>query len=174
MAKSDRSRLAIMVLAASTSALLDQFAKVAVRVSLSPCTHPPVSACDQVPLLGQAISVLRMENGGSALGLRQGLWVWTALAVIGLGIALVMTRWARAGISLALAAGLLVGGALGNLTDRLVLGQVTDFLSFAWGPERGIGINGADLALLIGALVATLSLYRALLASGAKAAAVPR
>jgi signal peptidase II len=160
MAKSGRSRMVMTLLSAAAIVGVDQLAKVVVRVSLSPCTHPPASACDQVSLLGHAVSVLRMENAGSALGVRQGLWLWTGLALFGLGIALALSKWSKVSVSMALAAGLLVGGSLGNVADRLILGQVTDFLTFAWGPERGIGINGADLALLVGAVIATGSLYR--------------
>jgi len=166
--------MAIPLVAAAAGLMVDQLLKVAVRASLSSCLHPPVSACDQVPLIGHAVTVLRTENGGGALGFRQGLWAWTALAVIGLGMALALSSGSRPSVSMALAAGLLVGGALGNLADRLILGQVTDFLSFAWKPDRGIDINGADLTLLIGAVMATGSLFRRQLRSTSGSDAAPR
>jgi signal peptidase II len=49
-------------------------------------------------------------------------------------------------------AGLLVGGALSNLADRLVLGSVTDFLATPW-----VVFNMADLAVVVGLFTFTLT-----------------
>jgi signal peptidase II len=46
---------------------------------------------------------------------------------------------------------LILGGALGNLWDRLVSGQVTDFLLFCLGSYQWPAFNVADSAIVIGA-----------------------
>lgn len=172
MAKSSRSMTMVTLLTVAGSVLIDQLAKAAVRSSLAPCTRPPVSACDQVPLIGHAVSILRLENAGSGLGFSDGFWVWPILALVGLGIAVALSRWSSSP-AMAVAVGLLASGALGNLADRLIFGSVTDYLSVAWGPIAGIGINVADLSLLSGAIVATGSLYRALFGASPSAATDP-
>ncbi|MDR2124571.1 MAG: signal peptidase II [Desulfovibrio sp.] len=58
------------------------------------------------------------------------------------------------------AMGLITGGALGNLADRLRLGAVTDFLDFHYGALHWPAFNAADAGLCIGAGLAALSMLR--------------
>ncbi len=80
-------------------------------------------------------------------------WMFSALA-IGVSIALIvwLRRLALASQAL-LVAGLvlIVGGALGNLIDRLYLGHVVDFISVHWGDAYFPAFNVADSAISIGA-----------------------
>ena len=59
--------------------------------------------------------------------------------------------WTRAAL------GLVVGGALGNLIDRVRLGQVVDFLDFRFWPV----FNLADTAIVIGAFILIIDVWRA-------------
>jgi signal peptidase II len=59
------------------------------------------------------------------------------------------------------ALGLITGGALGNLADRLHLGAVTDFLDFHYGALHWPAFNVADAGLCIGAGLAALNMLRA-------------
>ncbi|SEM62729.1 signal peptidase II . Aspartic peptidase. MEROPS family A08 [Gemmobacter aquatilis] len=66
------------------------------------------------------------------------VWRWTARAPHG--------PWARA------SAGVLIGGALGNVVDRLVYGAVADFLNMSCcGYENPYAFNVADIAIFAGA-----------------------
>jgi signal peptidase II len=80
-------------------------------------------------------------------------WMFSVLA-IGVSIALIvwLRRLATASQAL-LVAGLvlIVGGALGNLIDRLYLGHVVDFISVHWGDAYFPAFNVADSAISIGA-----------------------
>jgi signal peptidase II len=58
-----------------------------------------------------------------------------------------------------LALGLVFGGALGNLYDRVVLGSVTDFLDFYWGAWHFPAFNAADSAITAGAVLLILDLW---------------
>lgn len=85
-------------------------------------------------------------------------WVLIALALaISLALALwVRRRAARAGAArampLALGAGVLIGGALGNAWDRLVYGAVADFLNMSCcGIANPYAFNVADVAIFAGA-----------------------
>ena len=68
--------------------LLDQLTKTAARLLLPTClTH----GCPRVKVLG-LVELARVGNAGSALGFAQGLWVWTAVAVVGLFGTVVLAR----------------------------------------------------------------------------------
>ena len=79
----------------------------------------------------------------------------TLIALAGIALALVslvrQNLWGAAG------AGLLVGGSLGNLVDRLRFGGVTDFIDFDHWPA----FNIADSAITIGAILIIMGLMEA-------------
>ena len=98
------------------------------------------------------------ENRGVSLGLLSGetdtsRWMLVALTgTISLGVAYWMTREkARADV---LALGLVLGGALGNLIDRVQEGYVTDYADLHFGDFRPFMIfNLADAAITIGVVI---------------------
>jgi signal peptidase II len=55
--------------------------------------------------------------------------------------------------------GLILGGAAGNLYDRLIFGSVTDFLDFYWGAAHFPVFNLADSAITCGAIIVMLNLW---------------
>jgi signal peptidase II len=80
-------------------------------------------------------------------------WLFVALA---LGISALLVAWMRglrAGSQGLLACGLalIVGGALGNMIDRLLHGRVVDFILAHWGTHLFPAFNVADSAITIGA-----------------------
>jgi signal peptidase II len=141
---------------ASLVLIADQLTKSLVRADLTPCLAPPLAHCDVVHV--GAASLVRVGNGGSAFGFAQGLGVWAIVAVLGLILIPLYARICRSGPLLTLAIGLQVGGVVGNLLDRIVLHQVTDFIYLG----RGVVFNLADVALLSGTVIATLQVYRAM------------
>ena len=68
-------------------------------------------------------------------------------------IAVWLTRLPRQRVLEALALSLILGGALGNLYDRLTLGYVVDFLDFHWGNWHFAAFNVADMAISVGAVL---------------------
>jgi len=113
---------------------------------------------------GQVMEVLPifdltlLYNRGAAFSFlaTQGGWQrWLfALLAIGTSIALSvwLTRLKRDEVLLAGSLALIIGGALGNLYDRLVYGYVVDFLSFHWGDSYFPAFNLADTAITLGAI----------------------
>lgn len=76
-----------------------------------------------------------------AVALVISAWVWLWIRREGAG------RWAQ------ISAGLLVGGALGNVIDRIVYGAVADFLNMSCcGIENPYAFNVADIAIFAGAI----------------------
>jgi signal peptidase II len=117
--------LAVLVLAA------DQFTKFLAIQNL-----PPE---ESVPILGPVLQFFLIRNSGAAFSLGQGVtWIFTiALAAVAVAIVwLAATRVASRAWAVVL--GLLLGGVLGNLTDRLLrapgfaVGHVVDFISTPW------------------------------------------
>ncbi len=96
-------------------------------------------------------------NRGVTFGMLAGDAPWTqvALGLLALAIAGFLLRWmSRAeNRTVALALGAVVGGAVGNVIDRLRFGAVVDFLdAHAWGWHWYV-FNVADAAIVVGVLV---------------------
>jgi signal peptidase II len=107
------------------------------------------------------IDISHIQNTGAAWGIFQGhSQILAAVAIIGfvvfLGIGIfIIRRYPRyANILNRIAFGLILGGTLGNLIDRLRFGTVTDFIDPGFFPA----FNIADSALTIGVILIALSL----------------
>lgn len=110
-----------------------------------------------VPVFGEALQWLFVRNPGAAFSLASGAtWVFTVLAVV--VVAAVVWQIRNLGSrSWALFFALLLGGVLGNLTDRLTrepgfpVGHVIDFISTPWlfpWPLSPAIYNIADIAIV--------------------------
>lgn len=95
-----------------------------------------------------------VKNTGAAFGLLAGranpirTTFFVIISGIAIGVILLMYRKIRDGDTLhALAFSLLLGGAAGNMVDRLWMGQVIDFLDFHWHDYHWPAFNFADAAI---------------------------
>jgi signal peptidase II len=107
-------------------------------------------------------SIIHVQNTGAAFGMFQNQNL--ALTIVDfVGIALILSfvflivRWypyfySRLSI---VSLGLILGGAIGNLTDRLNIGHVTDFIDVGFWPT----FNIADSATVVGTILFALSLF---------------
>jgi len=126
---------------------------------------------DPVEVLGERLGLVLVHNPGAAFSLGTGsTWVLTLLAVV---VLIVILRSARnlGSRAWAWAFGLLLGGATGNLTDRLVRppgvgqGHVVDFIDYnGWF----IG-NVADIAIVSAAILMALLALRGIGVDGRRA-----
>lgn len=97
-------------------------------------------------------------NSGINFGLFSGNADWTrwVLISVALGIVLFVLVWMRReppGRTGLIFAGLLIGGALGNVVDRLLYGAVADFLNMSCcGINNPYAFNVADISVFIGAI----------------------
>ena len=105
---------------------------------------------------------LRERNSGGAFGLGSGVVPMVVLAVIALVVVLFVLGRSVDRPSMAVALGLVLGGALGNLGDRLFRspgfgrGSVIDFVDLRWWPV----FNVADAAITCGCVVLILLSFR--------------
>lgn len=125
---------------AATVLILDQLAKAWLVGQLSPG--------EVMIVVGDFVRLIHSQNSGALFGLfRDNAVIFgiISLAVIGL----IVAYHGRAGRSqyLSIALGLLLGGALGNVTDRLRLGYVVDFVDIGIGDVRWYTFNVADAAI---------------------------
>lgn len=116
---------------------------------------------ETVPVLGEFLQWHFVRNPGAAFSMASGsTWIFTILAAVVVVVILWQIRRLRS-ISWSIFLGLLLGGVLGNLTDRLTrepgfpVGHVIDFISTPWlwlGFPQGI-YNIADMAIVGGMIL---------------------
>ncbi len=110
-----------------------------------------------VDIVGEALRITVSHNTGALFGLFRdtaALFAVSSTAVIGL----IVWYHAKAGRSplTSVALGLLLGGAIGNLTDRIRLGYVVDFVDAGIGAWRFYTFNVADAAISASILLLVL------------------
>lgn len=149
-------RRALFFGAAAAVLALDQATKEIVRTSLE--------RGEIWPAADWPVRVHYVTNTGAAFGILQGQGGFLIVTtIIGLAAILLYYRYPPFDhLLVPIAVGMMLGGALGNLLDRLRLGQVTDFIDFPFWPA----FNLADSSIVVGVL--TLIFGYALLSPRAK------
>lgn len=144
----------ILFLAVALGCLaLDQGTKVWARRALGPREYSTVKK-----VIPGYFELRLAYNTGAAFSMgRNKPWTPYVLTVIGLGAvtALSIFAWRSKDGQRALQVGLgmLAGGAVGNILDRLLHGKVTDFVVWKYGKHEWPAFNIADAALLVGVAI---------------------
>lgn len=138
---------------ASVVLVLDQITKAWVEATfqLASVTAPAGSPAAPTPVIGDLVRIARTWNDGGIFGLfgsSATILGLASLVVIGV-IVWVQRSQGRQNPLLTIALGLLLGGALGNLVDRLRLGYVVDWVDMGIGDLRFYTFNVADAAVSI-------------------------
>jgi signal peptidase II len=117
----------------------------------------------QVHFVGDVVQVWHVQNRGAAFSLFQGgAIVFLVVSVLSLGMVAYFHRALRSrGSWVHVVLGLILGGTLGNLVDRLRQGSVTDWLSVGVGSLRWPTFNVADSSIVVGIGILVLYLLRA-------------
>jgi signal peptidase II len=131
---------------ALTSIILDHLSKRAIEAAL-----PMGETWAPFPGLDGLFQISHVTNTGAAFGvLSSGSAIFGVIAVIVSGfIVYCNTRLPANSHGYRIALGLQMGGAIGNLIDRIRLGHVTDFLDFGPWPV----FNLADLSIVLGVVL---------------------
>ncbi|HEY5995062.1 MAG TPA: signal peptidase II [Gallionellaceae bacterium] len=108
--------------------------------------------------------LIRAHNQGAAFGFLNTAggwqrWMFTAIAVAASILIVVLLRKHGRQKLFCLALALILGGALGNLIDRIAYGFVVDFLDFHWNEHHFAAFNLADSAITCGAGLLLLESY---------------
>lgn len=104
------------------------------------------------PVIGNILRFTHWSNSGAAFGVFQGATPYLAIVSVAcvLLAILIYPKMRPYGAAALLALGLISGGALGNLLDRVRFGCVTDFISFKYFAPI---FNVADSAIVVGAIL---------------------
>lgn len=152
-----RRRNILFTVAAVLSIFLDQWTKVLARANLS------LDAWQGVTVIEGFFNLRLSMNTGVAFGMMQKLpGGRIILSIVGLAaLALVFYYLRQTGlrqIRMHLALGLVAGGAVGNLIDRIAFGKVTDFIVWHYQGHEWPAFNIADAALVVGVCLMALEM----------------
>ena len=140
--------------------LLDQLTKWLVRTK--------VALHDSVEVIPGFLDITHVRNTGAAFGFLNGVdfpgkTIAIAIVAIGALIGVAVYSGTIAGEQLLprLGLALIIGGAAGNLIDRVVLGSVVDFVDAYWGSFHFWAFNVDDSAITVGVAVMILDMIGA-------------
>jgi signal peptidase II len=118
----------------------------------------------QIPLTG-FFNLVLTYNAGAAFSLLSDAsgwqrWFFSAIAASASGLIIYLLRKHAADKLFCIALSLILGGALGNLWDRISLGHVVDFLDFHVSNYHWPAFNVADSAIFLGAMLLIIDSFR--------------
>ena len=107
-------------------------------------------------LVTSFFNVVRVHNSGAAFSFLAGSsgwqrWFFTAIGVVAAGLIVWLLKSHSGQKLFSFALACILGGAIGNVIDRLLYGHVVDFLDFHWRSWHFPAFNVADSAITIGA-----------------------
>ncbi len=112
-----------------------------------------------ISVIGDFFNLVHTRNRGMAFGLLNrpgshlGFYLLVTATFVSVGILIFwFLRLKDKDSSFVLPLSFILGGALGNLIDRLRLGEVIDFLDFFWGSYHWPAFNVADSAITVGTI----------------------
>ena len=146
---------------AAVIVLFDRVTKAYVRLHLRDW--------DSIPVIPGWFRIVHTENPGAAFGfLAQGnplvrtvLLIGVSLVVLFFVVSTLLDRKSSfTSLPTRMGLGFILGGAIGNLYDRILIGTVTDFLEVYNGPWSFPAFNVADSAITVGAVFLLFDLLR--------------
>jgi signal peptidase II len=147
-----------MIWPALTVVLLDQISKYVVLKNLR--LH------ESVPIVAGFFNMVHIRNRGMAFGLMNRPDInfgFYFLVIATLGAVILLLFWffklKKDGNRITLGLSLILGGALGNLIDRLRFREVIDFLDFYLGTYHWPAFNIADSAITVGTFWVVINLF---------------
>jgi signal peptidase II len=147
----------LILLVAVLVIALDQLSKYLVAVAL-----PVGGAWSPLPGANPVFQIVHATNTGVTFGLFKDLGLISiGIAAAVTGVIIIYARHLRSDHKLTcVALGLMLGGAIGNVIDRLRLGYVIDFIDVGIGPMRWYTSNMADIAIVSGVVLLGLATLR--------------
>lgn len=156
----ERRKYVLFAVLAAVTVALDQWTKVLARQELRPLGPGRVKT-----VIEGFFNLRYSENTGVAFGMLQqmpgGRVVLTLVALLAFGLVLYYLRQTDAHlVRMQVALGLVGGGAVGNLIDRIAFGRVTDFIVWHYKQHEWPAFNIADAALVVGVALMAIDIIR--------------
>jgi signal peptidase II len=166
-AAAPRPRTRLLVALAVGVFVLDLVSKVVVVATIEPG--------EDIRVLGGLIYLTQLRNVGAAFSFAEGATVLFSLVAVVVAVVIVRTARRMYSTAWAVTLGLVLGGALGNLIDRIfrdpgfLRGGVVDFLS-VFGPDGSVWpvFNVADSAIVCGGVLGALLALRGIEFDGSR------
>ena len=159
MSANPGSKWALALVTATIVVALDQLTKATVA------NHMRLH--ESIPLIDGFAALTYVRNTGAAFGILAGraAALRTPFFLLISAAAVVLLMWFLRGLSaerrfLIIACGAVAGGAIGNMIDRVMLGEVIDFVDLSVGAYHWPAFNVADSAITLGVLVLCLDAVR--------------
>ena len=107
---------------------------------------------ESIPVIGDAVRITFVENDGIAFGLHvKNAVIFTAISILACILIMVyLWKQRKEGAWLKASLVLVLGGAIGNVIDRVLFGKVVDFIDVGYKTLRWPVFNVADSAVVIG------------------------
>lgn len=146
-------RLLWVAAIAAVAFTVDRLTKNAVAAALAPGETREV--------IGDTLRITHVQNTGAAFGLLpERTLLLSLLSVVAVVVILAYYRQLRSDSrTIAATLGLVLGGALGNLYDRVAQGYVVDFVDAGIGQYRWWTFNVADASIVVGIAVVVVALW---------------
>jgi len=158
-ARPARRRWALFVALALAVVVADQAAKTLVTRALAPG--------QSVDVVGDLVRVVFGQNSGALFGLfKDNAAMFGIVSIVVVGLIVAYHARSAGSLYLTITLGLLLGGAIGNMVDRLRLGYVVDFVDVGLGPMRFYTFNVADSAISLAILLLFAAALRPSLVDG--------
>ena len=143
----------ILLLTALAILVADQVTKALVVANLA--------LGERTQVIGDLVQIWHAQNRGAAFSLFQGgTIIFLIVSVLSIGMVAYFHRTLRDRSPwLHVVLGVVLGGTLGNFTDRLRQGYVTDWLSVGFGDTRWPTFNVADSSVVVGIGILVVYLF---------------
>ncbi|MCK5236812.1 MAG: signal peptidase II [Deltaproteobacteria bacterium] len=117
---------------------------------------------ESIEVLTGFFNIVRWHNTGAAFGMLGGGGFYSVLLIVlsfvAVGVIVYLYKYSD-NILTYTALSLIIGGALGNLLDRVRYGEVIDFLDFFVGKYHWYAFNVADSAITVGVVIGVIGYY---------------
>lgn len=156
MLDSNKPDMMIWLIVSAAVVVLDQLTKLIIQNALAGLPFIEVTSFFQLVLAhnkGAAFSFLSDQSGWQR-GFFIGIALFASVFIV------LLLRKHRDEVLFSLALSLILGGAVGNLIDRVLLGAVVDFLYFHVGEHYWPAFNVADMAISCGAAIMIWDAFR--------------
>lgn len=138
--------------------VLDQLVKLIVVAQLG--------AAQVVSVIPGFFDLVNVRNRGAAFGflnrsdIEWQFWLFLVATVIAVWAIFTLARQSKTQKTLQIGLGCVLGGALGNLLDRIRFRAVVDYLDFYWNQYHWPAFNIADIGICVGVFLACLATWR--------------
>jgi signal peptidase II len=157
-----RRQWSLFAALALTIVVVDQLAKLLVTRALDPG--------QSIDVVGDLVRIVFGQNTGALFGLfKDNAVMFGVVSLVVVGLIVAYHARSAPSFYLTITLGFLLGGAIGNMVDRLRLGYVVDFVDAGIGPTRFYTFNVADSAITLAILLLFAAATRPSLVDGGAA-----